>query len=76
MQRIDNPNALTEDELIVFRDSFGSSILPLIAEAYRTVYVVDIRTVSPATLGSVIDFSGKDVLFLYSTTVLNTKTFK
>ena len=76
LQRIDNPRALTGDELIVFRDSFGSSILPLIAQGYRTVYVVDIRTVSPATLGSVIDFSGKDVLFLYSTTVLNTKTFK
>lgn len=76
LQRIDNPSAATEDELIVFRDSFGSSILPLIAQAYRTVYVVDIRTVSPATLGSVIDVSGKDVLLLYSTTVLNTKTFK
>jgi len=76
LQRIDNPLATTDKELIVFRDSFGSSLLPLVAQAYRTVYVVDIRTVHPATLGSVLDFSGKDVLLIYSTTVLNTKTFK
>ena len=62
--------------LMVMGIGAACSILPLIAQGYRTVYVVDIRTVSPATLGSVIDFSGKDVLFLYSTTVLNTKTFK
>ena len=76
LQRIDNPMATADDELIVFRDSFGSSILPLIAQAYRTVYVVDIRNVLPATLGNLIDFSDKDVLFLFSTTVLDSKTFK
>lgn len=76
LQRIDNPSASTDDELIVFRDSFGSSILPLIAQGYRTVYVVDIRNVIPATLGSLLDFSGKDVLFLFSTTVLDSNTFK
>lgn len=76
LQRIDNPLATTDKELIVFRDSFGSSLLPLVAQAYHTVYVVDIRTVHPATLGGVLDFSGKDVLLIYSTTVLNTKTFK
>ncbi len=76
LQRIDNPLATTDDELIVFRDSFGSSILPLIAQAYQTVYVVDIRNVMPAALGTLIDFSGKDVLFLFSTTVLDSNTFK
>lgn len=76
LQRIDNPRALTNEELVVFRDSFGSSILPLIAQGYKTVYVVDIRNVLPTTLGSQIDFSEKDVLFLFSTTVLDSKTFK
>jgi hypothetical protein len=38
--------------------------------------VVDIRNVIPATLGSLLDFSGKDVLFLFSTAVLDSNTFK
>jgi hypothetical protein len=76
LQRIDNPIAATNDELIVFRDSFGSSLLPLVAQGYKTVYVVDIRNVLPETLGSVLDFSNKDVLFLFSTTVLDSATFK
>lgn len=76
LQRIDNPLATTDRELIVLRDSFGSSILPLIAQGYRTVWVIDIRNVLPTTLGSHVDFSGKDVLMLFSTTVLDSKTFK
>lgn len=74
--RIDNPMAKNERELVVLRDSFGSSILPLIAQGYRTVWVVDIRYVLPSSLGTQIDFSDKDVLFLFSTTVLDSKTFK
>lgn len=68
---IDNPNAKTEEELIVFRDSFGSSIAPLLAQGYKKVTLVDIRYIQPGILNSYIDFSNKDVLFLYSTLVLN-----
>lgn len=68
---IENPNAGTEDELIVFRDSFGSSIAPLLAEGYGKVTLVDIRYIQPGILSNYIDFSNKDVLFLYSTLVLN-----
>lgn len=68
---IDNPNAETEEELIVFRDSFGSSIAPLLAQGYKKVTLVDIRYIQPGILNSYIDFSNKDVLFLYSTLVLN-----
>lgn len=71
MQTIENPNASTERELIVFRDSFGSSMIPLLVDDYRTVTVVDIRYVSSAYLDQLIDFHGQDVLFLYSTSVLN-----
>ena len=69
--RVDNPNADTERELVVFRDSFGSAIVPLIAEAYKTVYVVDIRYIMPYIACNMIDFDGKDVLFLFSTLVLS-----
>lgn len=74
--RIDNPNATTDKELVVFRDSFGSSLTPLLAEGYKSIYVVDIRYVVPDYLGQLIDFEGKDVLFIYSALVLNQKAFK
>ena len=78
---IENPNASTPKELIVFRDSFGSSLLPLLAQGYRKITVVDIRYVQSANLKALrdqrtgkplIDFqNADDVLFLYSTLVLN-----
>ena len=68
---IDNPNAATDKELVVFRDSFGSSVIPLLLKDYRTVTVVDIRYVASDYVGSFVDFHGQDVLFLYSTLVLN-----
>lgn len=69
--RIDNPSAESEKTLVVFRDSFGSSMTPLLVENYSTVYVVDIRYMSPMLVGKFVDFKDSDVLFLYSTLVLN-----
>ena len=80
--RIDNPNSTSDKTLVVFRDSYGSSITPLLVEAYKTVYVVDIRYINSGMLSyyekveKSIDFEGADVLFLYSTLVLNSKSFK
>ena len=74
--RIDNPNATTSEELIIFRDSFGSSLSPLLAEGYKSIYLVDIRYVMPDALEAMIDFEGKDVLFMYSALILNQKAFK
>lgn len=68
---IENPNADTEDELILFRDSFGSSIAPLFVEKYKKITLVDIRYLHSAYLGNYITFEDQDVLFLYSTMVLN-----
>ena len=72
--RIDNPNAKTDRELIVFRDSFGSSITPLLVQDYKTVTLVDIRYLDSRMLGNFMEFTGQDVLFLYSTLVLNSGT--
>lgn len=70
--RIDNPNATTDEELIVFRDSFGSSLIPLLAEGYKSIYIVDIRYVAPSLLGRFqIPFETADVLFMYSTLILD-----
>ena len=68
---IENPACDNGKELIVFRDSFGSSIVPLLVEGYSAVTVVDIRYMSSDMLGRFVDFHGQDVLFLYSTLVLN-----
>jgi hypothetical protein len=75
--KIENPNATTEKELIVLRDSFGSSLVPLLAEGYRSVTLIDIRYIQSDFLSNFVDFTGKDVLFLYSSVVLNnSETFK
>lgn len=68
---IENPNASTDKELVIFRDSFGSSLTPLLVSGYKSITVVDIRYIASVTLGNFIDFSNKDVLFIYSTLVLN-----
>ncbi len=69
--RIENPQGQKGRELIVFRDSFGSSLAPLLAMGYESVTVVDVRYVNSAMLGRFLDFQNQDVLFLYSTLVLN-----
>lgn len=69
--RIENPYAETDRELIVFRDSFGSALAPLLCRGYRTVTLVDLRYLPGAMLSRFLDFHGQDVLFLYSTLVLN-----
>ena len=68
---IENPNASTDRELILFRDSFGSSLAPLLVQGYAKVTLVDIRYIQPDLLERFLSFEGKDVLFLYSTLVLN-----
>ncbi|MBQ8239046.1 MAG: hypothetical protein IJZ39_12980 [Oscillospiraceae bacterium] len=68
---IENPNAKTDKELIVFRDSFGSAMVPLLLQDYARVDVVDIRYLNAALVGNFLDFHGQDVLYLYSTLVLN-----
>ncbi len=71
---IENPNAKSDKELIMFRDSFGGSLAPLLAPGYKKITVVDIRYVQSAYLDAFIDFNGQDVLFIYSTTLLNNST--
>lgn len=68
---IDNDKATTDRNLILFRDSFSSSLAPLLAQNYKKVTLVDIRYVSPKIIGNYVDFNNSDVLFIYSEQVLN-----
>lgn len=74
--RVENPNAKTEKELLLFRDSFGSSLAPLLVENYSKITLIDLRYISSKLLENYIDFEEQDVLFLYSTVVLNQNVFK
>lgn len=71
---IQNPNATNQKRLIVFRDSFASSLMPLLAQGYSEVVMVDLRYMNSALLEQNVDFSNADVLFLYSASLLNNST--
>ena len=68
---IENPSAKTDKELVIFRDSFASSLAPLLIDGYTKITLVDIRYLPSARLGSFVTFDKQDVLFLYSVPVLN-----
>lgn len=68
---IENPKAQQDKKLVIFRDSFGSAIAPLLISGYAKITLVDIRYIHPDNLGRLVDFEDSDVLFLYSTLVLN-----
>lgn len=71
---IENPEADTEKELIIFRDSFGSSIAPLLIEGYAKITLLDVRYLHPSMIDKYVSFDNQDVLFLHSTSVLNNET--
>jgi len=71
---IDCPAAQTDRELIVFRDSFGSSLAPLLTGVYSKITLVDLRYFHSALLGEALEFTDQDVLFLYSASLLNNST--
>lgn len=73
---IENPKALSDKELVIFRDSFGSSIAPLLIESYKKITLVDIRYLQSGFVGNFVEFNHQDVLFLYSVPVLNNRDRK
>ena len=68
---ITNENAKTDKELIVFRDSFERSLVPLFTEGYRKITLIDIRYIRSKDIEKYIEFKDQEVLFLYSTLILN-----
>ena len=66
-----NPSSNNDKELIVFRDSYGSSLIPLLVDGYKKITVIDIRYVSSRILNNYIKFSNQDVLFMYSVLTIN-----
>ena len=77
--KITNPSNPEGKRLVIFRDSFGSSISPLLAQGYSEVTLLDLRYLGSdyitqfAKVG-LINFQDADVLFMYSTLLLNNST--
>lgn len=68
---VENTLASSKKELVIFRDSFGSSLAPLLLEGYSKITLVDLRYFSSQLLGEYIDFTNADVLFIYNTQIIN-----
>ena len=68
---LENPEA-PEGDLYIFRDSYGSSLAPLMASAYRRIALIDLRYIDMSVLDRFVEFKpGADVLFIYSSQILN-----
>ncbi len=68
---VENPACTTGKELVVFRDSFGSSLIPLLTPGYSKITVVDLRYIASAAIPMFVEFDSQDVLYLYSTLIFN-----
>ena len=68
---IDNPELEKGKNLIIFRDSFASSLTPLLISSYDKITLIDLRYIGTDYLESIIDFKDSDILFLYSDEVIN-----
>ena len=66
-----NENSSSGKELIIFRDSFGSSISPLLIDYYSKITVIDNRYIHSSMYMDKVKFKDQDVLFLYSTLLIN-----
>lgn len=69
--KIENKNHKTGKELIIFRDSFASSLTPLLLEKYSKITLIDLRYMSSSQLKDMISSENTDILFLYSTMIIN-----
>lgn len=69
---ISNKNSTSNKELVVFRDSFGSSLIPLLTPYYSKITLIDLRYISSDLLGNYLNTNNnQEVLFLYSTLIIN-----
>ena len=71
---INNPLGEKGKQLIVIRDSYGSSITPLLMSDYEKVVLIDTRYITPDLIGNYVDFENSDVLIMYSTMLVNSSS--
>ena len=69
---IENSKSKSDKELILFRDSYGSSLAPLLIDGYKKITIIDLRYIASPLIEQFVEFSdNSDVLFVYCTDVIN-----
>lgn len=68
---ITNPLSHNNKELVIFRDSFASSITPLLIPYYSKITLIDNRYINSNYFSNLIEFTNQDILFMYSTLIIN-----
>ena len=66
-----NSKSSNQKELIIFRDSFGSSISPLLINYYSKITIIDNRYISSNYFTDLVEFTNQDVLVMNSTLIIN-----
>lgn len=66
-----NDNSISNKELIIFRDSFASSIAPLLTNYYKKITLIDNRYIHSSNYLNLIEFTNQDIIFMYSTLIIN-----
>ncbi len=70
-EEIINNNIDDGKELIIFRDSYASSFAPLMLSGYKKITLIDLRYGNLEYLMDNITINNQDILFLYSTSIIN-----
>ncbi len=69
---IRNSNAKSDRQLVIIRDSFSSSLAPLLCTEYSSVILIDLRYLATDYIKNLIELEEDcDVLFLHNTLILN-----
>lgn len=71
---MENKNSKTDKELVIFRDSFSSSLAPLLLPYYKKITLVDLRYINSDYIinNNLIDFNNnQDILFIYGISIIN-----
>lgn len=71
---ITNPKGEAGRELIIFRDSFGSSLAPLLIPGYSKVTLIDTRYIPTNMVKQFVSFDKQDVLFVYGAAIVNSSS--
>lgn len=68
---IENKKAASDKTLVLFRDSYGSALAPLLIPFYSKITMIDLRYMPSDMIEDFITWEEQDILFLYSAMMVN-----
>lgn len=63
---VENPNAATDETLLVVRDSYADSLAPFLSQYYGTIYMIDLRYYRIPVAGYAESIGADAILVAYS----------